>query len=148
MQAANSIVTSGANYANTLAAQIGTVTINTAFPANNPLAAQLLMVAKLIAIRNTLGMTRQIFFCQLDGFDTHGSSSLINPGITLLQPVEPCGQRVLPRRRRNCWSNTQVTTFTASEFGRTLSLERQRRQLRPRVGRLHHFIVGFAVMAA
>jgi uncharacterized protein (DUF1501 family) len=67
VQAANTIVTRGANFANTLASQINSVTINTVFPANNPLAAQLLMVAKLIGLRNTLGMTRQIFFCNLDG---------------------------------------------------------------------------------
>ena len=55
VQAANGIVTRGANYANTLAAQIGSVTINTPFPAGNPLGDQLLMVAKLIGLRNTLG---------------------------------------------------------------------------------------------
>jgi hypothetical protein len=60
VQAANGIVTRGANYANTLASQISSVTINTVFPANNH---QLLMVAKLIGLRNTLGMSRQIFFC-------------------------------------------------------------------------------------
>jgi uncharacterized protein (DUF1501 family) len=35
------------------------------------LKAQLCMIAKLIARRNTLGNTRQIFFCNVSGYDTH-----------------------------------------------------------------------------
>jgi uncharacterized protein (DUF1501 family) len=42
----------------------------TPFP-NTPLGRQLLQVARLISLRDTFGMKRQIFFCQLSGFDTH-----------------------------------------------------------------------------
>ena len=71
VQAANGIMTRGNNYANTLTGLLGGVTLHTQFPAGNPLAAQLQTVAKVMAVRNQLGLTRQIFFCLLDGFDTH-----------------------------------------------------------------------------
>ncbi len=42
------------------------------FP-NTLIAAQLQTVAKIMSIRAALGIGRQIFFCQLGGFDTHGA---------------------------------------------------------------------------
>ena len=140
VQAANSIVTSGANYANTLAAQIGSVNITTAFPANNPLAAQLLMVAKLIGLRNTLGMTRQIFFCNLDGFDTHGSQ--LETQVTLLQQLSQ-GVSAFYSATQELGVDSQVTTFTASEFGRTLSPNGNDGS--DHAWGNHHFIVGTGV---
>jgi uncharacterized protein (DUF1501 family) len=43
------------------------------FPLNprTSLGNQLEQVAKVISVRNELGMSRQIFFCSLGGFDTH-----------------------------------------------------------------------------
>jgi uncharacterized protein (DUF1501 family) len=43
----------------------------TNFPANNGLANQLRLVARLIAARNQLGSKRQVFFVSLGGFDLH-----------------------------------------------------------------------------
>jgi uncharacterized protein (DUF1501 family) len=140
VQAANTIVTRGANYANTLAAQIGSVTINTVFPANNPLAAQLLMVAKLIGLRNTLGMSRQIFFCNLDGFDTHGSQ--LETQVTLLQQLSQAVSAFYSATQELAVDN-QVTTFTASEFGRTLSPNGNDGS--DHAWGNHHFIVGSGV---
>ena len=140
VQAANSIVTNGANYANTLASQINTVTINTPFPANNPLAAQLLMVAKLIGLRNTLGMTRQIFFCNLDGFDTHGSQ--LETQVTLLQQLSQA-VNAFYLATQELQVDNQVTTFTASEFGRTLSPNGNDGS--DHAWGNHHFIIGSGV---
>jgi uncharacterized protein (DUF1501 family) len=140
VQAANTIVTRGANFANTLASQINSVTINTVFPANNPLAAQLLMVAKLIGLRNTLGMTRQIFFCNLDGFDTHGSQ--LETQVTLLQQLSQ-GVRAFYSATQELAVDSQVTTFTASEFGRTLSPNGNDGS--DHAWGNHHFIVGTGV---
>ncbi|HTB11937.1 MAG TPA: DUF1501 domain-containing protein [Bryobacteraceae bacterium] len=140
VQAANTIVTRGANYANTLASQINSVTINTVFPANNPLAAQLLMVAKLIGLRNTLGMTRQIFFCNLDGFDTHGSQ--LETQVTLLQQLSQ-GVSAFYSATQELAVDSQVTTFTASEFGRTLSPNGNDGS--DHAWGNHHFIVGTGV---
>src|SRR5260370_38030637 len=53
-------------------------TIATAFP-NTSLGNQLLQVARLISLRNTLNLKRQIFFCSLGGFDTHTNETGQNP---------------------------------------------------------------------
>src|SRR5207248_553740 len=49
----------------------GVPAFQTVFP-NTSLGQQLSMIAKLIAARNNLSMKRQIFFCSVGGYDTHG----------------------------------------------------------------------------
>src|SRR4029079_13745047 len=49
----------------------GVTPLTTVFPTTE-LGRQLSMVAKLIAARTNLGMQRQIFFCAVGGYDTHG----------------------------------------------------------------------------
>jgi len=118
VQAANGIMTRGNKYANTLTGLIGGVTLQTQFPAGNPLASQLQTVAKVMAVRNQLGLTRQIFFCLLDGFDTHASQ--VETQTPLLQQLS---QAVLAfyQATVELGIDSAVTTFTASEFGRTLT---------------------------
>ena len=53
------------------AALAGLAPLQTMFP-DTSLGKQLNMVAKLIAARTNLGMRRQIFFCSVSGYDTHG----------------------------------------------------------------------------
>src|SRR5690606_10043654 len=55
----------------TVNAALDPVTLDTAFPAQNPLAAQLRIVARLIGAREALGLKRQVFFVSLGGFDNH-----------------------------------------------------------------------------
>ena len=56
----------------------GRLTLATQFPLTgadgspNNLAVQLQTVARIIKVRSALGLSRQIFYCNLDGFDTHG----------------------------------------------------------------------------
>ena len=140
VQAANGILTRGSNYANTLAALIATSTINTPFPAGNPLADQLLMAARLIGLRNQLGMTRQIFFCQLDGFDTHSDETA-----TQTQLLGQLSQAVSAfyTATQELLADQQVTTFTASEFGRTLNPNGNGGT--DHAWGNHHFIIGSAV---
>jgi uncharacterized protein (DUF1501 family) len=94
------------------------VNLTTQFPANNPLAAQLQTVAKVMSVRNQLGLTRQIFFCQLGGFDTHGEQLETQEALLaqLSQAVAAFYQAT-----QELSIAQSVTTFTASEFGRTLS---------------------------
>ena len=49
----------------------GATPLVTEFPANNPLADQLKMVARLIQGRSLLGAKRQVFMVSLGGFDLH-----------------------------------------------------------------------------
>ena len=54
-------------------------TLATAFPAKSALATQLKTVAKMIAVRDRLGMSRQIFFVGVGGFDTHDDQLINQP---------------------------------------------------------------------
>jgi len=89
--------------------------LQTVFPAT-ALAQQLNMVAKLIAARTSLGMRRQIFFCSVGGFDTHGDqiSSQASLLVELSQALNAFYAATVELGMAD-----SVTTFTASDFGRT-----------------------------
>ena len=72
VQAANTIFNRGVGFSQALNAALAAAKINTAFPVS-VLGQQLLTVAKVISIQSVLGINRQVFFCQLGGFDTHGT---------------------------------------------------------------------------
>ena len=95
-----------------------TSNIKTPFPAGNPLAAQLQTVANVMSVRNQLGLTRQIFFCLLDGFDTH--SAQLETQQPLLQQLSQA-LSAFYAATQELGIDQSVTTFTASEFGRTLT---------------------------
>src|SRR5262249_24133984 len=81
------------------------------------LAWQLKQVAQVIAARSALGVGRQIFFCSLGGFDTH--SDQLGAQIGLYQQLSPAMNAFyLATQELGVASN--VTTFTLSEFSRTL----------------------------
>src|SRR6185436_983330 len=58
---------------------LGGVNLATAFPGNNPLAAQLKIVARLIGAGAALNMRRQVFFVSIGGFDTHNNLMTDHP---------------------------------------------------------------------
>lgn len=114
-----------------------TTPINTVFPTGNPLAAQLRSVAMMIAARQALGVKRQIFFVSVGGsFDTHSdqfdsSSSALKPGVgdplilfgkhaDLLGQVD-AGLKAFYDATVELGVQNNVTTFTESDFGRTLT---------------------------
>ncbi len=85
------------------------------FPASG-LGQQMRMIAKLIEARAALGMRRQIFFCATGGFDTHGDQ--LGPHAGLLAGIN--GSLVaFDTAMRELGVHDNVTTFTASDFGRT-----------------------------
>ena len=88
------------------------------FPADNPLAAQLKIVARLIAARASLGAKRQVFFVSLGGFDMHDD----------LIAQHPVQLGLVANAMKAFYDATvtlgvadRVTAFTGSDFGRTLS---------------------------
>ncbi|MEK8030697.1 DUF1501 domain-containing protein [Ideonella sp. DXS29W] len=89
---------------------------NTLMP--NPLAAQLQAVARMIAARSTLGMARQVFFVTLPGFDTH---DLQPSRHTRLLAQLAHGLKYFDTVTTAMGVDDFVTTFTASDFGRTLA---------------------------
>ena len=92
------------------------ITLNTPFPANSDLSDQLQMIAKIIAVRDALGMRRQIFFCSVTGFDTH--SNELSTQADLLAELSQCINAFYQATKELSIAD-RVTLFTASDFGRT-----------------------------
>jgi uncharacterized protein (DUF1501 family) len=94
-------------------------TLKTVFP-NTTLGNQLAMIAKLIAVRGTLGHTRQVFFASVNGYDLHGGQGGASGAhATLLQELSQCMNAMYNATVELGVSNN-VTQFTASDFGRSL----------------------------
>ena len=79
---------------------------------------QLKMVARLIAAGRGMGIKRQVFMVSLGGFDTHDNLKERHPA--LLRQVGDA-MAGFQRSIDSMGVGAGVTTFTASEFGRTLS---------------------------
>ena len=87
------------------------------------LAAQLYQAAKLIASNATVQGNRQIYFAQMDGFDTHGNqiagNALTGEHADLLKQLGD-SLAAFHTALDALGLAGQVTTFTQSDFGRTL----------------------------
>lgn len=82
-------------------------------------ARQLRVVAHMIAAREALGLKRQTFFVSLGSFDTHGTQIQDHARLLgLLNDALTSFQQTLVDLNVN---EDSVTTFTASEFGRSLT---------------------------
>jgi uncharacterized protein (DUF1501 family) len=92
--------------------------LSTAFPANSSLATQLQTVAKMIAVREQLGMSRQVFFVATGGFDTHDDQLDDQPG--LLGNLS-ASLAAFHAATAELGVAASVTSFTQSDFGRTLT---------------------------
>ena len=84
----------------------------------NPAAAQLQAVARMIAARSTLGMSRQVFFVGVPGFDTHDTQQQRH---TRLLAQLAHALAYFDSVTTQMGVADQVTTFTASDFGRTFA---------------------------
>jgi uncharacterized protein (DUF1501 family) len=87
------------------------------FP-NTTLGNQLRQVAKLMKFRTQLNMSRQVFYVQLGGFDTH--SSQLNQHATLWTQVSQAMKAFYDETVAQGIAE-DVTTFTMSDFNRTLN---------------------------
>lgn len=95
------------------------------FPATG-IGNQLKQVAKLIKIKDTLGMKRQIFFCSIGGFDTHTNETSADPTVptgsggqgNLLTQFSQAARAFYDEMGAQLNSD-KVTLFTISDFGRT-----------------------------
>ncbi len=106
---------------------------------NNGLAAQLKMVARLIAARNSLGSKRQVFFVSLGGFDLH--DNLINGHVLNMARVSQA-MTAFYETTKLLGVDKDVTAFTASDFGRTMTSNGDGSD---HGWGSHHFMVGGAV---
>lgn len=91
--------------------------VTVTFPGSS-IGNQLKQVARLIKKRNELTINRQIFFCQIGGFDTHTSQ----PGgqVTLLSQLGQA-MRAFYDEMVAQGAQNNVTTFTLSDFSRTFA---------------------------
>ncbi|WP_428312420.1 DUF1501 domain-containing protein [Hydrocarboniphaga sp.] len=99
------------------AALSGVGELKTAFPESS-LASQLKVVAKLIAARKTLSMSRQVFFVSAGSFDTHIGQPARQAAL-LTQVSQALG--AFDAALSELGVRDSVTSFTASDFGRTLT---------------------------
>jgi uncharacterized protein (DUF1501 family) len=87
---------------------------------NNNLARQLQTVARLIGGRTALGMRRQVFYVSLGGFDTHDNQTGNHATLMgMLAQAMAYFDQLMALPAINAVND--VTLFTASEFGRTLT---------------------------
>jgi len=107
--------------------------------ADNQFAISLQTVARIIGGYTSLGVTRQIFYVQLGSFDTHNNQAI---QIASLLSQLGAGLEYFDGLMVSAGLGNQVTTFTASDFGRTLTSNSNGTD---HGWGSHHFVVGGAV---
>jgi uncharacterized protein (DUF1501 family) len=139
-QAANNTLANSISDASNLSAALAKGTaLKTTFPATT-IGQQLQEVAQIIQVSSYLGMSRQIFFCSVGGFDTHtGELETHNA----LYPEVSQGIAAFYAATQELGVANNVTTFTESDFSRTFQ---------PTTGDgsdhawgSHHMVIGGAV---
>jgi uncharacterized protein (DUF1501 family) len=130
----------------------GTWVWTTPFPATG-LGTQLKMIARIIQARgpSAFNMNRQIFFCSVGGYDTHTNQVTFNANGTvtpttgthanLLNDVSEA-MFAFQRAMEQLGVSDSVTTFTASDFARTLVTNSQGSD---HGWGAHHVVMGGAV---
>jgi len=108
----------------------------------NSLVLQLQTVARMIAASSSLGVRRQVFFVSLGGWDTHDNQNSVQPNLLAkvahaLSYFDGALANIGGMDRRS-----QVTTFTASDFSRTITTNGDGTD---HAWGGHHFILGGAV---
>ncbi len=114
--AANKSLLNGMELAKDLQAAGSAGALSTVFP-GYALAQQLKTVAQLIRMRSMQGPGRQVYFVSLSGFDTHGGQAWQQ--FDLLRQVSQ-SVAAFQNALREIGAEQKVTTFTMSDFGRTL----------------------------
>ncbi len=165
---AEQAINTGALLNNAISATATTNYWNTAFPVKitppeggatfaSSLSPQLQMIARLIAAGSTpvanggFGMRRQIFFCQVGGYDLHTGqtnysandpSDVLQGAHTNLLAELSQSMYAFQRAMEQLGLSDQVTSFTASDFGRTFPSNGQGSD---HGWGSHHLILGGAV---
>jgi uncharacterized protein (DUF1501 family) len=106
---------------------------------DNPLAASMQTVARIIAGRGSLGVTRQIFYVQLGSFDTHNNQAQV---ISQLLTQLGAALEYFDGLMVGMGLSNNVTAFTISDFGRTLTCNSNGTD---HGWGSHHFVTGGAV---
>ena len=114
--------------------------LETVFPATS-LGSQMKQVAQLMKLnQSTLGLSRQLFFCSLGGFDTHNTQAATHASL-LTQLADALAAFYAATMELNVAD--AVTTFTLSDFARTFQANGNAGTDHAWGG--HHFVMGGAV---
>src|SRR5581483_8302599 len=117
VQAANDTMANSISDAKLLSDALGRASaLKTQFPKTG-IGAQLQEVAQIIQVHADLGMSRQIFFCSLGGFDTHTNEVATHNN---LYPQLSPALAAFYDATQELGMADNVTTFTESDFSRTL----------------------------
>lgn len=135
---ANRTLADGIALSDILASTDDLAAIGTQFPGTS-IGNQLKQILQMIRTRAALGPGRQIFYCTLEGFDTHGSQAWQHWSLLsqLSKAVSAFYQGTVETGLAN-----QVVAFTQSEFGRTCQSSGSGCD---HGWGSHHFVVGGAV---
>ncbi len=106
------------DYSEELAVALETAPAPSTVFSESRLSANLKAVAHMIAARNELSMKRQVFFVGFGGFDTHDTH--LDRHASLLEELDS-GLTEFQQEMLAIGCQDSVTTFTASDFGRTLT---------------------------
>lgn len=104
--------------------------------AANPLAQQFQAVARMIQAGKAMGLSRQVFMVSLGGFDTHDNQNRTQAD--LMAKLD----HGLDYFNTVVGGSSEVTTFTASDFGRTFTSNGDGTD---HGWGSHHFVMGGAV---
>jgi uncharacterized protein (DUF1501 family) len=141
IQADDSITSNAYAYAKTLSDAVQSISpLQTVFPANNGLGAQLKQIAQIIQVRSALGVQRQIFFASLGNFDTHADQLTLQS--TLLAEISPA-LAAFYNATVELNVASEVTTFTMSDFSRTFQPNSNHGS--DHAWGSHHMVIGGAV---
>lgn len=113
----NKITEAQANHEEFSAALNQTPLLSTAF-SETELSANMQLIAQTIAARNTLNVSRQTFFVTFGGWDHH--DEVLNNQVAMLGVVSKALAE-FQTAMEELGIADKVTTFTASDFGRTLT---------------------------
>ena len=114
--AANKSLLNGMDLVKDLKAANSSTPLSTVFPGYS-LAQQLKTVAQLIRLRATQGPGRQVYFVSQGGFDTHGGQAYQQ--FDMLRQVSQ-SVAAFQSALNEIGAAQNVTTFTMSDFGRSL----------------------------
>lgn len=109
----------GISYNSLIAAALATAPAPTVTFPTDFLGQQLAAVAKLISVRTQLKVKRQVFYVALGGFDTHADQ--LDRQRPLLRSLSQ-NLEAFYRATEAMGLAGSVTTFTASDFGRSLTV--------------------------
>lgn len=116
VQAANHVRQDAMSLAGMLKGLNSSAPLMTMFP-QTQIGQQLKQVAQIMQLRSTIGIRRQVFFCSIGGFDTHGAQSWMQ--WDLLKQIS-AAMNAFYLSTQEMGIADGVTSFLESEFGRTL----------------------------